>query len=437
MHHNHRNLIIPTYDTEVLEKALEEACNGNIQIRHRLEIRNLAISLWYDAELKKQGTTNQKHVEPIKALTNFKANLQRRKKTSDILTSSRLIEIPEPANTILHADIANTFRDEIDDYTQIDFGNDKHVELLKAAVDRSISKVANKQGRPNPPEKWVTEEVPSLRIVDDGLWQQVKSKQSQTRRTISDSGNRRETVRRPRYLLSGLLKCGACGGGFSKVSKHHYGCSTARNKATCDNMLVIRRDVLEQTVLDGLKNQLMRPEAYKAFVDEFTKEYNTRASQEEITRKNLNLELEKIQTEQKKLIEAIKAGIPGEMVKDEMLALKERQSAITEKLKVTPAPTPRLHPNLSLIYKNKVANLIDALNNDDTISEANEAIRQLIETIRLVPFNGRLKIELFGELAALLNLGMAPKNEHPLDNSKGVQVTVVAGAGFEPATFRL
>ena len=58
MHHNHRNLIIPTYDTEVLEKALEEACNGNIQIRHRLEIRNLAISLWYDAELKKQGVTS-------------------------------------------------------------------------------------------------------------------------------------------------------------------------------------------------------------------------------------------------------------------------------------------------------------------------------------------------------------------------------------------
>jgi len=58
-------------------------------------------------------------------------------------------------------------------------------------------------------------------------------------------------------------------------------------------MLVIRRDVLEKTVLDGLKNHLMQPEAYKAFVDEFTKEYNIRASQEEITRKNLNLELKK------------------------------------------------------------------------------------------------------------------------------------------------
>jgi hypothetical protein len=148
MHNQGRNLIIPTYDTEVLEKALEEACNGNIQIRHRLEIRNLATSLWYDVELKKQGITNQSHVEPIKALTNFKANLQRRKKTSDLLTSSRLMEVPEPAHAILLSDIANTFRDEIDDYTQIDFGNDKHVELLKAAVDSSISKVANKQGRP-------------------------------------------------------------------------------------------------------------------------------------------------------------------------------------------------------------------------------------------------------------------------------------------------
>ena len=106
MRYYHRNLIIPTYDTEVLEKALEEACFGNIQIRHRLEIRNLAISLWYDAELKKQDTTNQNHIEPVKALTNFKANLQRRKRTSDTLTSSRLMEVSEPARAILNLGMA-------------------------------------------------------------------------------------------------------------------------------------------------------------------------------------------------------------------------------------------------------------------------------------------------------------------------------------------
>jgi len=58
------------------------------------------------------------------------------------------VEIPEPARSILLSDIAFLFRDEIDDYNQIDFGNAKHVELLKDAVDSSITKVTNKQGRP-------------------------------------------------------------------------------------------------------------------------------------------------------------------------------------------------------------------------------------------------------------------------------------------------
>ena len=145
---NHQTAISRTYNTEALEDALEAACGGNIQITHRLELSRLATLLCYEAEVQKQGGANQNDIEPLKALTNFKANLKRRKKISDSLTSSRLMEVPEPARAILLADIAYTFRDEIDDYTQIDFGNDKHMKLLKAAVNSSISKVAGKQGRP-------------------------------------------------------------------------------------------------------------------------------------------------------------------------------------------------------------------------------------------------------------------------------------------------
>ena len=139
---------INSVDTEEIENALEMACNGNLQVTYRFELRRLATLLRYDAKLKNQGGANQNHIEPLKALTNFKANLRRRKKTSDTLTSSRLMDIPEPARAILLADIAYIFRDEIHDYTQIDFGNPKHMKLLKAAVDSSISKVAGKQGRP-------------------------------------------------------------------------------------------------------------------------------------------------------------------------------------------------------------------------------------------------------------------------------------------------
>ena len=60
--------------------------------------------------------------------------------------------------------------------------------------------------------------------------------------------------------------------------------------------------------------------------------------------------------------------------------------------------------------------------------DANAAIRQLIELGQLVPENGELKIELYGELAALLKLGTEPKNEHPQAKSEGVQISMVAGA---------
>jgi hypothetical protein len=39
-----------------------------------------------------------------------------------------------------------------------------------------------------------------------------------------------------------------------------------------------------------------------------------------------------------------------------------------------------------------------------------------------------MKIELYGELAALLKLGTEPKNEHPQAESERVQITMVAGA---------
>jgi len=41
-----------------------------------------------------------------------------------------------------------------------------------------------------------------------------------------------------------------------------------------------------------------------------------------------------------------------------------------------------------------------------------------------------MKIELYGELAALLKLGTEPKNEYPQAESERVRITMVAGAGF-------
>lgn len=145
---NYQKNKIKPFDAEALEDVLEAACGGGLQIIHRLELRRLAISLCYGADQKRHGEEAKNHTEPLKALKKFRANLHRRKRNSDPLTSSRLMEIPEPARALLLHGIALVFRNEIDDYTQIDFDNVRHVDLLTVAVANSIEKVTDKQGRP-------------------------------------------------------------------------------------------------------------------------------------------------------------------------------------------------------------------------------------------------------------------------------------------------
>ncbi len=94
-----------------------------------------------------------------------------------------------------------------------------------------------------------------------------------------------------------------------------------------------------------------------------------------------------------------------------------------------------LHPGLADIYRRKVEKLTQALNKEELRSEAAEMLRSMIQAIRLVPEDGELMIELVGELAGILALG---NEKSPRPCGPGArQLTLVAGAGFEPAAFRL
>lgn len=133
--------------------------------------------------------------------------------------------------------------------------------------------------RLNPESEWVIQEVPELRIVEQDLWDAVKARQAET--TFSQPARGNEALserRRPRHLFAGLIRCGCCGGGYSMISKDLLGCSTARNKGTCDNRLNIRRDALEASVLSGLRTHLMEPDLFREFCNEFTREVTWRQS---------------------------------------------------------------------------------------------------------------------------------------------------------------
>ena len=111
-----------------------------------------------------------------------------------------------------------------------------------------------------------------------------------------------------------------------------------------------------------------------------------------------------------------------------------------------PQPVPRLHPRLAQVYREQIAGLEAALCEaalcDPALRrQAGDALRSQIERIVLTPGakRGEVDVELYGELGAILALGEAGiKNRTPGGSgAAGVRFSVVAGAGFEPATFRL
>ncbi|WP_215764659.1 recombinase family protein [Gluconobacter sp. P1D12_c] len=299
--------------------------------------------------------------------------------------------------------------------------------------------------RLNPESEWVLQNVPDLRIIGQDLWDAVKARQSKTTWSQKSRGTGTHplnALQRPTHLLTGLIKCGCCGGGFSMISQHHLGCSTARNKGTCENRLTIRRDVLEKSVLNGLRTQMMDPALFKEFCDEFTREINRLRMEKGADLVALKSELPKINRELDKAVQAILDGFASPALKTRMEQLEARKAEIEGRLANVPSPPPLLHPNMAELYRQKIATLHDSLQNEVSRTRTVEAIRSLITRIRLIPENGELGIFLEGDLAAMLGFASNRKNamRHPdagVLEKFLVQGTLVAGAGFEPAAFRL
>ena len=132
-----------------LETVLDSICAGPLPVAYSLELRRLVDALCHASKVTDKPLDEKSRVDAAgRALKRFKANLKRRSDARDRLTSKLLMDLPEDARAILLSSIAFIFRDEIDEWNQIDFGNETHVETLKASVASSLAKLTNPQGRP-------------------------------------------------------------------------------------------------------------------------------------------------------------------------------------------------------------------------------------------------------------------------------------------------
>jgi site-specific DNA recombinase len=136
------------------------------------------------------------------------------------------------------------------------------------------------------------------------------------------------------------------------------------------------------------------------------------------------------------LYDAIAEGLRTEGLLERIKTMEAEKARLAAALD-RPAPSPvRLHPNLAEVYRAKVAELHRALQDPAIRDEALHILRGLVERIVIMPAaeGPGETIELVGAIARMVELG---NKKAALDARTACSVKVVAGAGFEPATFRL
>jgi site-specific DNA recombinase len=203
--------------------------------------------------------------------------------------------------------------------------------------------------RLNPESEWVITNVPHLRIIDDELWTAVQARYAtiQHKWSKAPEARRFNQFRRPKYLFSGLTKCGECGAGFVVYSRDHLGCFGTRDRGTCTNKLTIARQEVEARVLRALQDKLMRKDFFEEFCREFAKEMNRLRMEQRAGLKDAKRELERVKREIQKVIAAIKAGFALAELKVEWEALQARKEALLAQLAEADEPPPLLHPSMA------------------------------------------------------------------------------------------
>jgi len=106
------------------------------------------------------------------------------------------------------------------------------------------------------------------------------------------------------------------------ISADLIGCSTARNKGTCENRRSIQRDRLEGRVLNALRYHLMDPAPFKEFCDEFAREMNRLRMEGSASLEIARSELKRIGRELDTLLNLILKGDAADRINAKMVQLE-------------------------------------------------------------------------------------------------------------------
>lgn len=237
----------------------------------------------------------------------------------------------------------------------------------------------------NPPEQWIREPVPDLRILDDEAWRAVQAVKAELS-TYQARGPRP----RPKYLLSGLVACASCGSPMI-LQGPRFACTRRRERGTCDNASYPNAAKVEKRVLDGFREHLMNPAYVKRYLRDFQAELQADQLAAATRQASNERELAEVQRRIGRAWEAYDDGVlPKSAFGERIRELEGRKIRLEAEISAAEADqrVVTMHPGAADVYASLVEDLHAALQGEDA-AEARAAFRPLVDQVLLGPAEGR------------------------------------------------
>jgi site-specific DNA recombinase len=282
-----------------------------------------------------------------------------------------------------------------------------------------------------PESEWIVLDRPDLRIIDDALWREVQERRARvrTRYDVTTSFGKSRTEY-GKYLLSGCLTCGTCGGSMTirstSGSTQKYGCTRRwrRGPSVCTNSILVRRDVAEARIAGLLRDKLYSPSAIDRLAAKVNARLRLHAPAAAGERQRLLEEIRRAEQQLDRLRRFIMEGDTSPKVRTWLAEAEQAEASLRQELAGVEA---ELQRRPLQVHPGRVKQYLEDLRT--TLERGGLRARQLlqsdIERINVHP---------------VLDAAKPFARAEVISTGKGLLdrvAIVVAGAGFEPATFGL
>lgn len=201
--------------------------------------------------------------------------------------------------------------------------------------------------RLRPRAEWVIVEGAHPAIIDDELWQAVERVRQRRQACIADGGSARSMT--SQYLLTGLLKCGQCGGNYvlhaprgPRAGKPYYRCGIhqRRGEAVCGNRAAIARERIETAVVALLADELLTKATVEALVEEVREAWGRQDGEREAQEAVLAREARRLDREVANLVAAVRSAGLSPALRAELEAAEAQRAALEARRLEIAAPVP-------------------------------------------------------------------------------------------------